>query len=926
MDETIADVALGAAARGNHAADTVYITEVKICAGKKFETVGIVRFGKSSEALAAAFYRNVNLAFGGLCTQLGLENTAPQSLRLRKGGPIVDKEVLAALVHEADADSCRAHGFTVEDTTLVIWADVPTGATVSSGAGNSRGSRQQRASGSSSGGGGGGDGSMLSASSITRKLQQYWAKRTHTTLVYRVHNAETDTTQELTASSLEEVPELGTPGVELVWKKCRIKGQMLAPTCATTDEQWPDMDTCCAQIAFKMNSNKDISGWKEHFERTRKQQSREVLNSMMKEYDPDCEVGKCAPLGKAEEGADSWRAAFGNLYNARHQKDGSSSKLPAPLVRLHQLYYNRDSSAGQGTVSGSGGSVGSRQGRRFSQPPFPVIGGVERAAGAAAEAPGPDSGQEDAGMLLDVSAFAATQNDTGTQAGAAAGAEAGGDALTPSRRSARLARQQQQQQQQQQHYGDVAVASQKPLLFKLQADLNAAITRLEQVTARLLRFEATLSQGAAAAAAPAAVPAATANGAVPAAGSPAGELAAYDKLLAEQLQPFMSNATAVGGEVLEISKLVEKAFKEQRTVLLVASKAKQPDTAQLQSVLAPVAEPMMAASALADNRRSPCFQQNKVAAEALQALSWLAYTGPSCGLPLPAQHVAESWNAAEFFANKLLREFRGVSEAHVAWVQALKDLFSGLQKGHAGCAEVPAAGELVSAHASGGMQDVLKSLQQGASVTSGLRRVTDDMKAKNRADRSGAVPAAVSSAGGARQQPAAAAAPTKPPRLVLEQERKWVVEWQVGQKELLVTVIDPKQSVYIYNCSDCVVQVKGKCNAISIDKCKKTGVVFEDVIASCELVNCNSVQVQCTGTVPTVSVDKCDGVQAYLPHRLAANPNFQVVTAKSSEVNLLVLAANPDAEDVAEHPVPEQFISTFVNGKLVTTAASRGGG
>lgn len=39
-------------------------------------------------------------------------------------------------------------------------------------------------------------------------------------------------------------------------------------------------------------------------------------------------------------------------------------------------------------------------------------------------------------------------------------------------------------------------------------------------------------------------------------------------------------------------------------------------------------------------------------------------------------------------------------------------------------------------------------------------------------------------------------------------------------------------------------QVKGKCNAISIDKCQKTGVVFEDVIASCELVNCSSVQVR----------------------------------------------------------------------------------
>jgi hypothetical protein len=59
---------------------------------------------------------------------------------------------------------------------------------------------------------------------------------------------------------------------------------------------------------------------------------------------------------------------------------------------------------------------------------------------------------------------------------------------------------------------------------------------------------------------------------------------------------------------------------------------------------------------------------------------------------------------------------------------------------------------------------------QGAGVTAGLRRVTDDMKAKNRADRSGAVPAAVSSGGStggaARPAAAAAAAPTKPPRCV----------------------------------------------------------------------------------------------------------------------------------------------------------------
>jgi hypothetical protein len=57
----------------------------------------------------------------------------------------------------------------------------------------------------------------------------------------------------------------------------------------------------------------------------------------------------------------------------------------------------------------------------------------------------------------------------------------------------------------------------------------------------------------------------------------------------------------------------------------------QPDVAELQQVLQSVAQHMVAASAAAENRRSAAFNQLKVVAEALQGLSWLAYTGPSCG-------------------------------------------------------------------------------------------------------------------------------------------------------------------------------------------------------------------------------------------------------------------------------------------------------
>jgi hypothetical protein len=65
----------------------------------------------------------------------------------------------------------------------------------------------------------------------------------------------------------------------------------------------------------------------------------------------------------------------------------------------------------------------------------------------------------------------------------------------------------------------------------------------------------------------------------------------------------------------------------------------------------------------------------------------------------------------------------------------------------------------------------------------------------------------------------------------------------------------------------------GALDRVSFNKCD--GVQATAIIRNCCCCCCR-LQVQCTGTVPTVSIDKCDGVQAYIPHRLAANPNFQV--------------------------------------------------
>ena len=101
-------------------------------------------------------------------------------------------------------------------------------------------------------------------------------------------------------------------------------------------------------------------------------------------------------------------------------------------------------------------------------------------------------------------------------------------------------------------------------------------------------------------------------------------------------------------------------------------------------------------------------------------------------------------------------------------------------------------------------------LVQGDAVTSRLKRVTDYMKTKNRVDRSGVVPVSASPSNGAAATGVskAAEAPRGPPRFELEAGRKWLVENQSGNRGIVIEDTDPKQTVYIYNCTSCTIQAR----------------------------------------------------------------------------------------------------------------------
>ncbi|RDY12976.1 Cyclase-associated protein 1, partial [Mucuna pruriens] len=426
---------------------------------------------------------------------------------------------------------------------------------------------------------------------------------------------------------------------------------------------------------------------------------------------------------------------------------------------------------------------------------------------------------------------------------------------------------------------------------------------------------------------------------------------AFADLIDQYVGRVSSAAEIIGGQVLDVTKLVQQAFTVQKELLIKLKYTQKPDRAGLAEFLKPLNEAIRKATALTEGRRSDFFNHLKAAADSLSALAWIAYTGKDCGMNMPIAHVEESWQMAEFYSNKVLVEYKNKDSNHVEWAKALKELYlpglrdyvksfhplgpvwsptgktiapSKASAPVAPAAPPPPPASLFSSESSQassskpkeGMSAVFQQINSG-NITSGLKKVTNDMKAKNRTDRSGVVSA------GEKEKPASSRVLSKagPPKFELQMGRKWVVENQIEKKDLVIGDCDAKQSVYIYGCKNSVLQIQDKVNNITIDKCTKMGVVFKDVVAAFEIVNSNGVEVQCQGAAPTISVDNTNGCQLYLSKD---SLEASITTAKSSEVNVLVPGAEPDG-DWVEHSLPQQYIHLFKDGHFETISASHSG-
>lgn len=418
---------------------------------------------------------------------------------------------------------------------------------------------------------------------------------------------------------------------------------------------------------------------------------------------------------------------------------------------------------------------------------------------------------------------------------------------------------------------------------------------------------------------------------------------AFDVLLRGPVSEYLNYSRAIGGEVEKHAEMVNNALQTQRTFLKMAATHQEPAQTELHDLLKPISDHIQEIQSFRErNRGSSFFNHLSAVSESIPALGWVAV----CQKPGP--YVKEMNDAATFYTNRVLKDYKETDKRHVDWVRSYLSIWTEVQsfiKQHHTTGLVwsmsgpiappslfdppsapscppppppppgpppvftdddsqPQAASVAAQHSA-----LFAQLNQGMDITKGLKHVSDDKKThKNPNLRSQATPTKTKSPGSASSPKAAVQ--KRPPLLELE-GKKWRVENFEQKHDLIIEETELKQVVYVFGCNNSTVQIKGKINSIIIDNCKKLGLVFENVVGIVEIINSKAIQLQVLGTVPTISINTTEGCQVYLSKD---SLNCDIVSAKSSEMNILV----PQDDDYREFPVPEQFKTVWDGSKLVT--------
>lgn len=437
---------------------------------------------------------------------------------------------------------------------------------------------------------------------------------------------------------------------------------------------------------------------------------------------------------------------------------------------------------------------------------------------------------------------------------------------------------------------------------------------------------------------------------------------AYGDFLKEFIDPFVALSEKVDPLVLKQAEALKAAFYGEKTFLWAASLSKKqsPTDSSFQDALKPINAEISKVVDIKDQNRTSKFYNNlNTVAEGVPVLGWIC-------VETPVSFIPDFKDASQFWSNRVMKDNKDTNQDQVEWARSFSKIFDGLKafakeyettgpswnaqggdfadeyKKLAGGAEKaaapapPAAGgpppppppppasvfeakqTPVAASSGTGMNAVFSQLNQGEGITKGLKKVEkSQMTHKNPALRASSTVPAV-------KESSKPVPPKKPSSLSEKKtvakpatkelvDSKWMITNYQQASEPIVLEVDMGQSVFIANSENIVVQLKGKVNQVTINSCKKVGVVVEKGISSLDVIKSSHIELQIMESIPTISVDQSDSLTIYLSKTSLAT---EIYSSSTTALNIEV----PDADDMKELSAPEQFKHTYdaKTGKLET--------
>ncbi len=148
----------------------------------------------------------------------------------------------------------------------------------------------------------------------------------------------------------------------------------------------------------------------------------------------------------------------------------------------------------------------------------------------------------------------------------------------------------------------------------------------------------------------------------------------YDRFLDEYVAPFTEASQQLVPEIKETAAAVDGAFTQLRSFLVLVSKASKPSptSTAFATSLTPINKFIEVIIAAKDkNRTSKYFNHLSTIAEGIPALGWVC-------TEKPVPFINDYKDASQFYANRVIKEYRTTDQQQVKWTQAFLQIFNGL--------------------------------------------------------------------------------------------------------------------------------------------------------------------------------------------------------------------------------------------------------